>query len=982
VSLGTPGAERAPAEGGSGCAPTAPAFHVAWPLAAPAPRFPAAPARLRPLRLFSAAPNGGRFAPARVPDPVRWGREWHSRGFPVLDTARSLLASFRTVPEPVAPRVGESTRPPSHPSDEPVRVILRPAFLPFLLGRSGQGIAGAAVAALGVGWGLGRMGVPGAWILAGLGFLVLAGGATLAALIRVRRTRWRILPDRITGTTGTAFSKETTELELDRITQISFRRPFLQGRLFGTGQVTVKAAGSGARHLVMSPVPDPGQVFETLQRAMRAGGFSLARSRVVSHERPAMAECLWAVGWAMVFRVVVVGIAILALLAALAGGMGLPLQVGSIGELVAILQGTMDPPDGAPAWARSETARWLSPGMLGLLVVGAVWILVPQVIRFLRLRRRHYRLFGDAVELEARFLGEYHQVIPVENLTDVSLRQSFRQRLMRTSDLELSCKGRTRTIRFPWMARAEVFSENLRSILEDGASSPGRDPGSSGAIPGASPTGSPEKDEEVQDGASPQTGTGLSGEPALELRISLTRVLTGYFVRALADSVSAALILTVLAGATIHLEPEFAAEVGDTPWVLWGAVALVLLSPAVFLLRLPGRTVRLRASRFRIDARQVEAEYVLVSRERRRFALPKVTAVASRQGLLDRIFGTCTFTFHSIGSGRPIVLPHVRARNLQVTSLVRRMGLTPGADTTVHSTVSPTLWFRGNPTAVIWTGICVVAATLLAVLHPLVLVVPAAALIGLLYRFGVDVWDAGSGRMEVGRDHVLVHRGRIRRSVFLAGFRQLREVKSRFYPLSRSGALEIRTAGGESSGLEYVADPGSVHLRLDSELLLHRKDGRRGRSELDSRPRRSVRPQARNDLIALAAICVVLFPLLLLYPFKAGLLILYHRRIRYVLEGDRVVESRGILVRQIRSILYDRIDSVGTSRGFLNGILKNGQVEISTATGAGAQLVMRNVPNEEDVADALHQGMESARAGAEESAGVVESRRSDDSQLR
>ena len=810
-------------------------------------------------------------------------------------------------------------------------------------------------------WGAGRLGAPAPWAFLVVVFVLAAAAATASALVRVRRTRWRILPDRVTGTTGTAFSRQTTELELGRITQISLVRPFLEGGLFGTGYLTVKAAGSGARHLVMASIPDPAEAFEALQEAMRARGFSLQRSRLISNDRPALVECLWAVGKVAFLRFLVVLVALVALLLALGALVGLSFALESGGDLLQLLQGDAPLPDEAPGWLTPGVMTGIGVGVAAFVLLGLSWMAVPQVIRFLRLRRRYYRLYDDAVELEARFLGHYQQIIPVENLSDVSLRQSLRQRIMGTSDVELSCQGRGRNIRFPWMARAEDFSENVRSILDDA--------GGAGALGAAAVRARTESISRSPAGEPAGDGppAALSREPPVELRIVASRVLAGFFLRAVAGSVGSALVLLVAGAALLHLEPELAAELQATPFVLWGAVGLVLLPLVVFVLRLPGRIIRLRASRFRIDARRVEAEYALISRERRRFALEKVTAVATRQGLLDRVFGTWTVTFHSIGSARPIHLPHVRARALEMTSLIRRLGLEAGSPgttpgTTVQARVTPVLWFQGNPGTVIWTGVWIAVVTPFALLLPLVLILPVLAILGLVHRFGVDLWDAGSGRMELGADHVLVRRGRLRRTTLLAEYRQLREVRSRYYPFAKAGAVKVRVAGGESGELEYVQDPAALHLKLDAALLRCRKDGGSGRSRLDTRERMSVRPQARNDVVALTGICIVLFPLLLLYPVKVALLVLYHRRIRYALERDRIVESRGIIIRKVRSILYDRIDSVSTSRGFLNGILKNGQVEISTATGAGAQMVMRNVPDEEGVARVLHQGMDAARS--------------------
>jgi uncharacterized membrane protein YdbT with pleckstrin-like domain len=62
------------------------------------------------------------------------------------------------------------------------------------------------------------------------------------------------------------------------------------------------------------------------------------------------------------------------------------------------------------------------------------------------------------------------------------------------------------------------------------------------------------------------------------------------------------------------------------------------------------------------------------------------------------------------------------------------------------------------------------------------------------------------------------------------------------------------------------------------------------------------------------------------------------------------VSTSGIVALRTHSILYNRIDSVSTARGMLNGFLDNGRVLISTATRAGAQMALQNVRDEEGVA--------------------------------
>lgn len=843
---------------------------------------------------------------------------------------------------------------------------LRPSLIPFMLRLLRKNMGGLTILVLLSFPALAAadLDVPILWVaLIYFGLLVMS---VVDAVIRSRRAWWEIRPDGVAGGGGGAFSRHQTELELGRITQITLTRPFIQHRLFGTGSVTVKAAGSGAKHLVMRCIPGPEETFHRLQEVMAHSGFSLGRGRKVMDEQPALSECVWFVGKLFLARALLVAVVLGGTVLGLTLLLGLGFALESGGELLAVLQGQAALPDGAPDWVTPALLGWTLLLLIGFAVVGLAWAAGLPALRFAQLRSRHYRLFDDVVEREEGILSRSWQVIPMENLSDVAVAQRPRQRLLGTANVTLSCQGRGPTIQFPWMARAEEFSQQLREILRAG------EPGAAAEV-GQVASGLDGHDvrDGVGDGGSDATprateapreaAPSLSREPEVALGISLPRALAGYLTQALVGTLSTLLILGLPIWAALTFIPDLAQQMeGHEAWIYGVVLVLALLPLLGFVFRLPVRVIRMRAVRYRIDDREVEGTFALLSRETRRFALHRVTAITSTSGILDRLFGTMSLSFHALGSEQAIRFRHVPAGAVEVESLVRRLGL--GGRTrqegsqTIRANVTPPLWVKAHLPSVLWAVVWIGITTPFALLHPLVLILPVLAILGLVQRFVMEVWDAGSGQLELGSDYLIVRRGRLRRQSFLTGYQHVREVRSRRYPFSDAGSLEVISAGGRRGGLGYLQAPEALHLELDGILLRHPPEQAPRELALDPGQRIRTRPRARNAIIPLTAISVIVVPLLLLYPLLFIATLIQQRRIGYTLEEHRVVETGGLLVRYARSILYDRIDSVSTSRGFLNGLLGNGVVSVSTASGAGAQMRLQNVTEDEGIAQALREG--------------------------
>jgi membrane protein YdbS with pleckstrin-like domain len=115
--------------------------------------------------------------------------------------------------------------------------------------------------------------VPGGFLQDALRVLVLVVSFALMLWFAVRpalrwlTTRLRVTSDRLLWRSGLRTGRE---IPLERLTDVTVAQSLFE-RLFGLGDVTVRAAGEAAR-LTMPDLPRPGQVLDAINRQVEAHG--------------------------------------------------------------------------------------------------------------------------------------------------------------------------------------------------------------------------------------------------------------------------------------------------------------------------------------------------------------------------------------------------------------------------------------------------------------------------------------------------------------------------------------------------------------------------------------------------------------------------------------------------------------------------------------------------------------------------------------
>jgi membrane protein YdbS with pleckstrin-like domain len=249
--------------------------------------------------------------------------------------------------------------------------------------------------------------------------------------IMYKKTRYVLTKDKIYFETGGIFSNSNTELAVRNITHVLLIRPFIENRLFGTGQVIIQAAGAAGAEISMLSLDDPQAVYKGVQHIMKESGFSLSASKLIQHEKPQpTAAAFESIGSILLILFLLVGYF-----------PGLVVALGAIG---------------------------IFGNILGLLAIFAIFFFA--IVHYLDLINRDYWIYKDVIIYDEGFLTKVDSFLPIENLSDSNTTQTFVDKIFNFYDVTVSCQGTGQEIRFKNIAHGLQMEENISGLLRDSSS--------------------------------------------------------------------------------------------------------------------------------------------------------------------------------------------------------------------------------------------------------------------------------------------------------------------------------------------------------------------------------------------------------------------------------------------------------------------------------------------------------------------------------
>ncbi len=247
--------------------------------------------------------------------------------------------------------------------------------------------------------------------------------------VRYKKEKYIFLKDKIIHKMGGIFSDSETELTIRNITHVTLRLPFIQNKLFGTGNVKIESAGSGMAEVFLAAMNKPGQVYEYVMKIMKMNGFKLTKSKLVQTERPSS-----------------LGVFFEVLKNYFGSIFGFAIFVFYLSSILIALE--------------SLTGVFV---ILGIVVVLA---LIKGAIKFLDLKLRVYNIYSDVITYKEGFLSKNFSFIPVENLADSSLSQTLVDRIFGLNDVKISSQGSRQQILFKNMKNGPEMEENIDALIK------------------------------------------------------------------------------------------------------------------------------------------------------------------------------------------------------------------------------------------------------------------------------------------------------------------------------------------------------------------------------------------------------------------------------------------------------------------------------------------------------------------------------------
>lgn len=673
---------------------------------------------------------------------------------------------------------------------------------------------------------------------------------------------------RIVHKTGGLVTNQQTTLNITNITHVAHKKPWLEHKLFSTSNLRIETAGSGATEAHLRSISESTALYSYVQQAMQENGFSLTKKQLLQEENPSLA--------AVILKTLGAG----ALVVIFAGP----------GALLALLATIITQP------------LLLIPAAIGALLI--IWFVLLHILDH---TRRAYRVYSDCIDYQEGFLTTTDSIIPAENLAESHNKQNLLDRIVGTSNIELSTQG-TGTITFSNMPRGEALEDTIDALAK--RYEPLTRVGAQ-----ASTDGQPTKTR-------PKSKTAHTSSHQQHLP------------RALASSGLALLaaVIGLLAATAITARYEAAA-----PLLAIGAWALV---GVVFM----AATAALQALRTNYEVRKsgVYEHYSFIKRTTHEFTDDKLVGLQITQNPLDRIFDTASISFQSLSEAPNITFKHLRGHQELLGALQKKYYLDTSHQRTIHANYK--IRYAASRYALLLTPLVIAFAvaalawppTLLLAAAVTLLVTGAAALRHLTYT---------NSTLELHDEHVRHHVGYFKTTTTLVRYEDIKSQAATHYRLTPVGGLYLDVGGRnlQQQGNQQTTQPNGFladylpHAQqeldaIDQELTGHQP----------TTPLKTARRDWANHIITHTLIP----PLLLILPVTLW----RTSKWRYELQEHRIHEHYGVWNTRTRTVAYRNIDHVNEHRGFTNKLAKNGSVNVQTL---GAGLTIKNISDYQQWREAI-----------------------------
>jgi len=720
--------------------------------------------------------------------------------------------------------------------------------------------------------------------------------------VRYDKEEYRLFQDRILQKGGGILSSCERELSVRNITHVTVIRPFILDKLFGTGYIKIESAGAVSTEIFLDCISRLDTVYTEIIALMKNNGFQLKQFNLVQQEVPH--------SLAVFFEV-------------------FQFFAMSIFVMFAVANGALeDSPEAVKfVLANIKIFAGIAGAVIGLILL-ASWY------RFMDLKKRVYALYEDAIVSSGGFLSTTYSIIPMENLADSAVTQSFISKLFSLYDIKLSCQGSGQEILFKNIVNGEVLSNNIDKTISEFTSN----------VQMSEPAVEPHR-------VVYEKAAGIS--PARRV-LEPDRELTG----------------------TFKMDPA-------RTWMPFKLLSplMIIIFPAGIIAAI-SNSIAVAHNTYKVKKDSIEHTFDFMSRKTKEFSFDKITSVIFKTSFIDNWTKTCSVFFWSIGSGENITFLNLRTENGLKEKILAKKGIRPQDKLyTVNSNFNIGEMIRGNFYAVTLMLAIAAAGTLFL---PVLKAAPAvtAALILIISSAYRSIYYKCCA-MDFYEDYVCCRKGWIFKEEYYALYDDIKDITTVKYFLSNKGKIVFNVAGetvvetrqgqhitSNSFEVRYVDDINIKDELVDT--IFYRRPSSAQINEIQAELKDtsheavySAQPALQNSLIStiitLAILDAAVFgavyamslkiPYFLIIPVSAAnilvliILISVVRATAYKIQDYRVYMRSGILFKKQLSVIFDKIDFVNAEQGPLNKMFGNGNITVNTAGSRKPEMVIKNVPD-------------------------------------
>jgi len=248
--------------------------------------------------------------------------------------------------------------------------------------------------------------------------------------VQYKKEKYVFLSNKIIRNGGGIFSDYEVELIVRNITHITMRLPFIENKLFQTGNISIESAGTGVTEVFLRNLDNPKQIYDYIEKLMRYNGFKLTKANLIQQEQPSSVGAFFEVFKNFISTIFII--------------FYIEVYIGS--GLIDLITNNL---------------------ALVIPIAGLVLFLlfVRSIFQFLDLKNRVYNLYSDTITYKEGFLSKNYSFIPIENLSDSTLTQTLVDKIFGLYDVRISCQGSQQEIHFKNMVNGPKLEQNIDNLI-------------------------------------------------------------------------------------------------------------------------------------------------------------------------------------------------------------------------------------------------------------------------------------------------------------------------------------------------------------------------------------------------------------------------------------------------------------------------------------------------------------------------------------